>query len=352
MPNIPASQVRAEFTQALIAVYKERITPTAFGRSFFPTVTSASKYVSIEVQRGTEKIAVDVERGAEGKKNSISRSTEKIFLPPYYREFIDATDLDLYDRVLSSTGPVNGSDFAELVRIISEGLGLLQGKIERAYELQCWQVLLDGIVQLQNGTNIDFKRKAASLVDANVSLGGYWTASVDPFAQIETGAKFLRQSGKAQGAVINMIAGSSAKAALYDNAKFKETAELRRVDNLAIRMPQRESVGATTHGEFAAGDYTVRLWTYPEYYDNASGVSTPYVNPKKVILLPESVDFKLAFAAVPRLLGDGSMTSERGEYVFSDYIDPKHSTHEYDIKSAGVAIPVSVDKIWTAQVVA
>jgi hypothetical protein len=211
---------------------------------------------------------------------------------------------------------------------------------------------LDGIVQLQNGTNIDFKRKADSLVDANASLGGYWTAAVNPFEQIATGAQFLRQKGKAQGGVINMIAGSEALSALYDNADFKATADLRRVDNLNIRMPQRNSVGATTHGEFSAEDYVVRVWSYPEYYDNASGVSTPYMNPKKVILLPEMVDFRLAHAAVPRLLGDGSMSSERGEYVFSDYIDPKHSTHEYDIKSAGVAVPVSVDKIWTAQVVA
>ena len=44
----------------------------SFLRSFFPVKTTASKYVSIEVQRGTEYAAVDVLRGTDGNRNTFS----------------------------------------------------------------------------------------------------------------------------------------------------------------------------------------------------------------------------------------------------------------------------------------
>jgi hypothetical protein len=40
-----------------------------------------------------------------------------------------------------------------------------------------------------------------------------------------------------------------------------------------------------------------------------------------------------------------------GEYVVSEYLDDRKMTHDIDIRSAGIAIPVAVDQIYTAQVV-
>ena len=100
--NISTTDARALFTKMLVDVYRERTTPTSFLRSFFKVKEGRTKEVSIEVQRGTEMIAVDVERGTEGNRNKFSKSTEKIFVPPYYREYFDATDLDLYDRMFGT----------------------------------------------------------------------------------------------------------------------------------------------------------------------------------------------------------------------------------------------------------
>lgn len=347
MPEISTQDARGLYTKALAVKYRELTTPSGFFRSFFPAMEKGTKLIAIEVERGTEKVAVDVERGTEGNRNKFSLSTEKLFFPPYYREYFDATELDLYDRMFGS-GTVDDAMVADFVTELAFRLRQLQDKIERAYELNCAQVLETGIVQLNAGTNIDFKRKAGSLVDLGV--GNYWTDAVDPFADIEAGCRFLRQTGKAQGAIFNLILGSDAKAALYNNTVFKNTAELRRVDNLSIRMPQRDSVGATTHGEFAAGDYTIRLWTYPEYYDNASSVSTPYKDPKTGILLPESPNFNLVYAAVPRLITRGGTT--KGAFVFGDYVDEKNHKHLFDVRSAGVPIPTVVDQIYTFQAVA
>lgn len=70
MGSITTQMARGEFTKKVIDVYKEKPVVTSFLRSFFPEKTSVTKTVSIEVQRGTEKVAVDVARAR--KVTSIS----------------------------------------------------------------------------------------------------------------------------------------------------------------------------------------------------------------------------------------------------------------------------------------
>lgn len=321
----------------------------AFLRSFFPSLETGSKLLSIEVQRGSEKVAVQVERGTDGNRNQMSQSTEKIFLPPYYREYLDATDLNLYDRLFTANGVISGTDFAAFVRELNDGMAMLQAKIERAYELQCSQVLHTGIVQLKFGTNINFGRKAASLVGYNAAHD--WDiATVDPAETLKNAAEFLRKTGKAQGGTFNVIMGSEALNALYNNPIYQKRADIRRMELSEARAPQRNAVGAALHGRISAGAWTFIIWTYPEYYEDAAGNMQPYVDEKTVIVLPENPKFVLGFAAVPQLLTTGGTNVTRGAYVFNDYVDEEKAAHKFDVKSAGVAIPVAVDQIYTIKV--
>lgn len=355
MANISTQDARGIFTKALVAVYKERTAPTAFLRSFFVNKESDTKQISIEVQRGTEKIAVDVERGTEGNRNSFSRSTEKIFVPPYYHEYFDGTDLDFYDRLFTSNGTVDLMTFNQWVDTVVEKLGMLQDKIERSYELQCSQVFETGIVTLNSGDNIVFPRKSASLVD--VGAPAYWAAATsDPYLNLEQGATFIRTKGKSNGNIFNVIMGSTAYTDFLNNAVVKERADIRRITLDAIRMPQKESVGGVLHGEVAAGPYAFRIWTYPEYYDTELTENIPYMNDKKIVIMPENPKFTLGFGAVPQLMGKKSdvgagLTSKRGAYLVGEYLDERNTAHVIDIKSAGIAIPVSVDQLYTAKVV-
>lgn len=349
MATIASSDARALFTKMLIAVYRERKTPMAFLRSFFRVVEHSTKELSIEVQRGTEKIAVDVERGTEGNRNVFSRTTEKIFVPPYYREFFDATELDLYDRLFGSTEIDNGV-FEQFMLSVADKLQMLQEKIERAYELQCAQVLETGIVTLKAGINIDFKRKAGSLVGVG---GAPWDNDANsPIDQMEAGANFLRQTGKAGGDVFNVIMGSAAQGAFLNNAKVKGRADIRSFGLDVVSAPQRNAVGSSYHGRVSIGSYLADIWTYPEFYDNAAGVSTPYINSKKIIMLPQSPNFVLGFAAVPQLIAPENPVPKKGAFVIGNYKDERNHKHIYDIRSAGVAIPVAVDQIYTKQVLA
>jgi hypothetical protein len=350
--NIATSDAQALFTKKLIDVYKEKNTPTGFLRSFFPTVESPALEVSIEVQRGTEKVAVDVVRGTDGNRNSFTRSTEKIFIPPYYREYLDVTQLQLYDRLFGAT-EINDAVFAAVINDGAEKLVEIKNKIERAYEVQCAQVLQTGVVSLISQASIDYKRKAASLV-ANSAGNTFATGTNDPFAIIGTGCTFLRTIGKASGGVFNLILGATAITDLFGNAIFKTRQNLFNMQLDMVTSPLMDGNGAAYHGTITCGPYRVHLWSYPQYYDVVAGstvTNTPYIDDKKIVLLPLKPQFKLAFGAVPQLRKPNTPPT-MGAYVFSEKQDDWDAVHLMDVKSAGLAVPVAIDQIWTATVCA
>lgn len=350
MATIPASQARGLYTEMLIDVYKERPQQFNFLRSFFTTKEESTKYLSIEVQRGTEKIAVDVMRGDDGNRNTFSLSTQKIFMPPYFREFFDATELDLYDRMFGST-QIDSSMVADFIQQIAEKLGVLQDKIDRAYELMCAQVFRTGIVTLTSGDNIDFKRQAGSKV-AYHSDNNFASGSVDPSKVLQTGAEWLRTNAKAQGGVFNVILGSAAFNALKNNTKLQGQADIKSFNLHDLTIPQRNALGANFHGRISGDTYIFNIWTYDEEYTDKNGVTQKYLGTKEVIILPEQPRFTMGFAAIPQLIDLQNPTIKKGAYIIGDYPDPRRATHEYHIMSAGLPIPVQVDAIYTIQVIA
>lgn len=347
MPSIATTDAQGLFTKYLVATYRDMIMPKAFLRSFFTDRVTPTLELSIEVQRGTEKVAVDVVRGSDGNRNDFARSTEKIFIPPYYREWFDMTQLQLYDRLYGATS-IDDAVFAALINSTAEKLAALQAKIERAYEKLCSEVLELGTASLINGTTIDFKRKAASLVN---NPAQYFTTNTDFSAPFQAGAEFLRTKGKSQGGVFNAIFGQAAWDAMLLNTTFTERQNLFNMALDGVRPPQANALGQVLMGYITAGSWRINCWTYPEYYDNASGDSVEYLNSKKVIMIPEAPKFVLGFGAVPQLLTPGQMP-KTGAFVFGQYKDERGKSMIMDIESAGLPIPVAVDQIYTFQAIA
>lgn len=347
--TIPVQDAQALFTKTMIAVYKEKVSVTSFLRSFFTVKETMTKNVSIAVRRGYEKVAVDVSRYSDGNRNQSTKTSEKIFTPPFYDEYLTANEFELYDRVIASLSMGQTSFIGELSDEMADQLMELQNKIERAIELQCAQIFDTGVVELKAGANIDFKRKAASLVDKGA--GNYWaTATVDPYKDLEAGCNFIRTKGKAQGGIYNVIMGADALSDFLNNAIVQKRADIRNFGLDNVNGPIKSAVGSTYHGQVACGSYKVNIWSYPEFYD-VSGVSTPYIDPKKVILLPEKTDFVLSFAAVPQLITNGGVP-QKGAYLIQEFMDLKKTAHEIHIKSAPIAVPVRIDTIYTVKVVA
>lgn len=361
MENIPIQDARNVFTKRLITKWNElmEIMPTAFLRSFFTMTTSDTKEVSIEVRRGTEKIAVDVLRGTDGNRNAISRHSERIYVPPFYNENIDATELDRYDLLFGQDiASVSPRTVQSVIASALEKLQVLKKKIERAYELQAAQVFTDGIVTLNAGVDIDFKRKAGSQIVRPV--GEYWTVSTqDPRLHLAADCKWLRQNGHCTDGEFHAIMGEDAATAFISNP-FIDNDKIKTLPLVELKMPQMGGEGGVYHGFVAAGSYRVHIWTYPQYYDNASGVSTPYIAADQYILLPKnSGKYVMAHASVPLLVRDirnaeypEIIKQVESEYIINNYIDAPKKKHVFEIMSAGLAVPVSVDRILSSKVVA
>jgi hypothetical protein len=361
MPSIPSSLARAQFTNDVVDVFRSTLPPSGFLRSFFPTVQAFTRYVSIEVKRNYENVAVDVLRGTEGNRNSFAKSTQKVIDPPYFREFFDLTELDLYDRLFGSTS-IDAGVYSQMVSETAEKLMEIRAKIERAYEKMCAQVLELGTVTLVSQDSIDFGRKAGSLV-ANAGGNTWATGTVDPFATLAAGCQFVREYGKSSSDTFDAILGATALRDLYNNDIFKGRVTQALNNNIdSINVPRRNTVGGTFHGQLSCDVYKVNLWSDSEVYD-VSGTPTRYINAKKVTIVPSNPHFKLAFAAVPRLIESEEAQSSSAiaglktgnvaaPYVVGEILDKRNIAHIIDVKSAGVPIPTAVDQIYTVQPVA
>jgi hypothetical protein len=344
---IPVQDAQGLFTKKLVAVYKEMPVVKSFLRSLFRTSVSMTKEVSVAVQRGSEMVAVDVFRYSDGNRNSFDKSTERIIVPPFYHEWMSVSEHRLYDQVITALANGDTMFFAQMTQETADDLVALQNKIERAIELQCAQVMDSGIVTLASGDNIDFKRKAASIVAYNAA-NDFSISTVDPRKVLEAGAVFIRQKGKSQGQYMNAILGATALTDLLNNPKIQGSSDLRDIQLGSLSIGMQTATGAVPVGELSCGSYKVRLWSYPESYD-LSGTSTPYINDKKVIMFPDNPNFVMAYAAVPQLIKNGTIP-QKGEYLVQEFLDEKRASHEVHIKSAVVAVPVAIDQLYTVTV--
>lgn len=356
---IPTVQGHPVFTQSLQAKWDELLglKPTGFLRSFFKKRTTSAKQISVAVRRGTRKIAVDVMRGSEGNRNEIRKHSLKEYLPPYYKEYFDATDIDHYDVVFERLPEIGNSTgmIAEAVRSALNQVEILKYKIERAYERQCSQVLQTGIVTLVNGDNIDYTRKAASIV---VKAGGTeWTvATVNPTEDLADGAKFMKTEGKASVNEFHVIMGANALSGYLNNPKVQAIADNRRINRTNIGMPEDLGDGAVFHGQDSGRDYRFNIWSYPEYYEDPDnpGTEIPYIDDDLVIMIPVGgSEFVFSFAGVPFVVPTENPQMPQviqrfeGDYLLYSTVDDRADKHEFGVKSAGVAVPVTVDQIYT-----
>lgn len=356
---IPAQQARAIFTKLMLERYQEIIPAPSFLKSFFPVRVASSLMVSIEVQRGTEKIAVDVQRGTPGNGNQFSRSTEKMYIPPFYKEWFDITQMDNYDVVFGSDN-MTGDQVGNLAMAAAEKYAALQAKIERSKELLVSNVLEAGTIELVNADTISFLRRAASMVDIGLTdTTQYWNnTSVDvPLVEnhLVAGATFLRQYGKYGGGVFNLIMSGTTFNYLKKTGYFTTLANYQQVDLIDIVMPQKETFGQGSHGMITAGAYKFYVWTYDETYVDANGVTQRYWPENYVCMIPTTgTRFVYAHGGIPQIMrspGNAEMPQyiryQAAEYGFNNWIDPQATAHRFEIMSAPIPVPVTVDMIYT-----
>lgn len=346
---IPVVQLREALTQNLIDVFIEETPKPTFIKSLFKDDLSPTRYVSIEVERNTEKVAVDVMRGADGNFNAWPKSTQKVYDPPYFKENMFVTEFDLYDQVIGSGGN-NPAMFARLVNQMASRANELKAKIDRGYEKMAIAVLETGIITPKQGEAINFNRKAGSIVDLG-SAGGYWASNNDVFVQLQAAGTWMRKVAKCDDFIFNVIMGDQALADFLNNTKVLARQDIFHYNPDAIIAPTKQNSGAIYHGTVSANSYRFQLWSYPQYYDIA-GVSTARLNPKLATVIPANPRFIMAYANLPQLLGaDGSVPAPMA-YRMERFLNEENKTDKFSIDSAAIPIPVQVDAIYTMKAVA
>lgn len=344
----------------VVGRFKEDIPVRSGFGPFFPDETTPTLHVDVEVERDNDLIAVDVQRFTEGHKNKFTIASEHKYVPPYYKEDYDFAR----DEVYMSTVALGATNVRNANQAIAQNalknVRKNRKKIMRAIKKQQADVLQTGIVTLKNGDSITFRRKAASIVD--LGGAGYWsnTATVDIQAQLATAMRFLRDEGNCTGSTINAIMRTDAMNAFLGNEKLKTVLDSRRMDRAKIDMPQfNETTGMAFHGQIAAGDFMINLWTYNEKYTDSAGVTQHYLDRTNVVILPSDFQGKTVFGGLPymRQTSIGGTTAKvpgvlESQFLLRAYDDEKTISSTLELTSAPLAIPFTIDKIYTMKVLA
>lgn len=363
MGYIPATQARKVFTTVLANIFEDFIGAPSFLTSFANKKTYTTKTVQLLARRGTEKIAVDVIRGSKGNLNQMTKFTQKEFLPPFYKEKVSVSAMNVYDLPFESGDNYNTAQIDALAMQTARGLSEVKEMIDRAIELQMAQLLNTGVVEIVNGDSIDYLRKA---VMKEVLTGtNLWSATgVDLIKFFEDKGLLLRTVGKVSGGQsVDCVMGFEAWQAFRSNADIKDGDNLYVKSILELNAARINSAGGAYRGTLKAGIYNFDIWTYDEVYDNASDVSTRYWNAKSVVFIPRSFKSEISFCQVPELPA-WIRQSARSNRVFTslskkmqgfrlfDYVHEEDEVYYAGIKAAPLTQLISVDRLYTAQVLA
>jgi hypothetical protein len=123
-------------------------------------------------------------------------------------------------------------------------------------------------------------------------------------------------------------------------------------------MPQFDGVsGFAFHGQVAAGDFAVNLWTYNEKYTDANGATQYYLAENKVVMMPDDFQGKTVYGGLPTMNKsniNGVPTAIPGiveaKYLIRNYSDEKTMSSTIELTSAPLVVPFTIDKIYTIQV--
>lgn len=332
-----------------------------FLRSLCTPKSTTAKAVSIEVQRRTRKVAAEVIRGGSPNMHRGDKSTEKMFIPPYFSDAILLNDLDVYTRVFGDgVGTVSRSDIREMARSTVEGLLEMKSEQERYIETQISNVLNNGVVNTLEG-QVNYHRKAESMI---TNTGGdLWSdTSADALAQFKADAEFIATQGNSGSGRFNVILGSEAQVALFDNDKLLAQADLRYVKLVDIGMPNIQMNGAVLHGVVSSGPYQFFLWSYPQYFDLGTKTgdlkdTNSYIDPKSYYMLSEDVELRLWKAGLPtvfkkeeRILGARPVFNDG--WSVHEAVSQEKQTHKAIVRVAPLMVPYSVDRMVTRKVLA
>jgi hypothetical protein len=293
----------------MISAYMQESAPTPlFSRMFQvrPENVHSSEEVEIDVVRSQEDVAIVVQDLSAGyRANSTDLYTNKSFKPPVFKESIAINSHDLIKR-LPGSNPFENPDFrAGVVTKMMMSMRKIEQKIRRSIELQASQVLQTGAVTLtdSNGValySLNYAPKASHFPTSGVDWNGGSATLENKLNDLISLSEVIRSDGLADPNVA--IFGADAFENLLQTSGFLGRFDAIRADLGAITDINLMDSGAQYRGVITLGNYKLDLLTYNgRYTDPQTGVSTPYMDPGKVIIMSSNARLDATFGAIPHI---------------------------------------------------
>lgn len=293
-------------TKRMIRAYQQMAQPMLFLSGLFqspPENFHTSEEVEIDIVRSDEDISIVIQDLSTGyRMNSEDLYTNKGFKPPIHKEALPINSFDLIKR-MPGQNPFESPDFrANIILRLFNGMTKIERKVRRAIELQASQVLQTGQVTLTdiNGTalyTLDYKPKASHFPTAGTAWGA---AGATPVADINALAEVIRGDGLAD--PDQLLMGVDAFEAFISDAEVQKRFDTRRYDLGTIAPMEMRGNGGSYRGTVEIGNYRYDVWTYGGRYKNPqTGVSTPFLDPSKVVVRASSGRLDATFGAIPNI---------------------------------------------------
>jgi len=321
----------------------ERQNVKHFLSSFFRLEERDSLNVVFNTKSKNKNVAIDVNYQTDGILHKRKVETGQMLQIHQYVKYTNLTISDLYTGIALNPD-ASAREIYNFSEIISRDLHEIADEIDRARELQCAQLLKNGILQFTSNDNINFGRSASSIVTATTP----WTANTgDPLADIEAGIKWIRQNSNNTSTIFNVIMGEAAAGIFITNDKVQAVLNNRRIEIGRIAPEMENVAGGNFIGEFTTtGGHLIRVWSYTETYVNAAGVEVSYVDKNDAIIIPNRNELTMVKGAVRLLPGTMNSGMFRGKATW-ETMDYRAQVHKYHVAERFVAIPQELNEIYT-----
>lgn len=292
-------------TKRMISAYNKEAAPTLFLSGMFqspPENFHNSEEVEIDIVRSEEDVSIAIQDLSTGyRMNSEDIYTNKGFKPPIHKEAGAINAFDLIKR-MAGQNPFEDPNFQANATVRAFGIfRKTERKIRRAIELQASQVLQTGVVTLTDSDgnavySIDYKPKTAHFPTA----GTAWDAvGGDPLGDLDALADVIRGNGLTD--VDQLIFGDGAWNVFINHDDVQNVLDNRRIE-LGQVAPEMRGNGGVFKGFIWIGNYRFEMWTYQGRYTHPqTGVSTKFINRKKVIVRSSTGRMDATFGAIPRI---------------------------------------------------
>ena len=290
-------------TKKMVEAYIEKAPESRFLTRFFKPKFYNSKSVEIDIVRSDEDVAIVISDVSTGSRmNSTDIYTNKEFVAPIYDEAVPLNVFDLLNRQ-PGVDPFADLNFqGNATARMLDGMTKIEAKIRRAVELQASQVLQTGTVDLIDSTgatlySIDYIPKATHFPTAAIAWG---TGTEDKMADLQGLADVCRADGLSRADML--LFGSDAFQSFIKDEDVRSLLDNRRMELGGI-APVDRGDEATFQGTITIGDYRFEMWTLAaRFKEPQTGVSTPFIDPAKVIVMDSKARMDGTFGAIPLIL--------------------------------------------------